>query len=532
MDLGNGLGHLTYSTLVHPGDNWEQMWASLETYVPKVKARIAPQRAVRRVAAAVGESAQTLRRQRRRARQAQEISRRQRHVPLHRRTRFPYGAFKGTVVKEQVYEPDWRSEERTALHDATSPTCSPTSRSRASRRRFRRAPLGFKPRVTGPDVVASYTDHVLRVAAHLVELEAQTGTHRDARARAGAVLLPRNDRRDRRLFHARTSTPAPSARKLAKLAQIPISEAHGALRRHSASCSTSAIRRSEYEDIADVAAEAGRRRHPDLQAAGGRGDAHAGGDAGGGRCAEAVRRDDLSHADDREEGRQAHAVSSISKTPSPRGRRTRARANGARTSTCRCSSTISARSARRVSPSRRRCSSTRRSRCRAQLEIETYTWDVLPDSLKTGDIVDYVVPRDRLGARGQLSVHALQTASYQETNSHEGRIHRARPHGPGDGAAHARRRPRGRRSTTAPRKGAGPLIEPARRRSARSRRRRSTAKRCSPCWPTTPRVLTSSTRRAACSKALPKGGIHICAGTHSVAAIQELRRCTPKPGKF
>ena len=27
----------------------------------------------------------------------------------------------------------------------------------------------------------------------------------------------------------------------------------------------------------------------------------------------------------------------------------------------------------------------------AQLEIETYTWDVLPDHLKTGDIVDYVV---------------------------------------------------------------------------------------------------------------------------------------------
>jgi hypothetical protein len=26
----------------------------------------------------------------------------------------------------------------------------------------------------------------------------------------------------------------------------------------------------------------------------------------------------------------------------------------------------------------------------SHLEIETYTWDVLPDSLKTGDIVDYV----------------------------------------------------------------------------------------------------------------------------------------------
>ena len=42
MDLGNGLGHLTYSTLVHPGDTWEEMWASLTTYVPQVKARVCP----------------------------------------------------------------------------------------------------------------------------------------------------------------------------------------------------------------------------------------------------------------------------------------------------------------------------------------------------------------------------------------------------------------------------------------------------------------------------------------------------------
>src|SRR5437773_2011432 len=42
MDLGHGLGHLTYSTLVHPADNWEQLWASLTTYVPKVKARVSP----------------------------------------------------------------------------------------------------------------------------------------------------------------------------------------------------------------------------------------------------------------------------------------------------------------------------------------------------------------------------------------------------------------------------------------------------------------------------------------------------------
>ena len=42
------------------------------------------------------------------------------------------------------------------------------------------------------------------------------------------------------------------------------------------------------------------------------------------------------------------------------------------------------------------------------LEIETYTWDVLPAHLKTGDITDYVVREldwvlDTLGVRPELS---------------------------------------------------------------------------------------------------------------------------------
>ena len=42
MDLGKGLGHLTYSTLVHPGDTWADMWTSLTTYVPQVQKRVCP----------------------------------------------------------------------------------------------------------------------------------------------------------------------------------------------------------------------------------------------------------------------------------------------------------------------------------------------------------------------------------------------------------------------------------------------------------------------------------------------------------
>ena len=42
MDLGDGLGHLSYSTLVHPGDTWDEMWESLTTYVPAVKKNVSP----------------------------------------------------------------------------------------------------------------------------------------------------------------------------------------------------------------------------------------------------------------------------------------------------------------------------------------------------------------------------------------------------------------------------------------------------------------------------------------------------------
>ena len=143
---------------------------------------------------------------------------------------FPYGAFKGTVVKEQVYEPDWRTEERTAytinvadiLADLCTDGISPS---------IQTAPLGFKPNVTGPDVVDSYTDHVLRVAAHLVGIEARTGH-----------LITLGLEPEPRCFLETTDETVAyftnhlytgkSAARLAKLAGIPMDTAIAALRRH------------------------------------------------------------------------------------------------------------------------------------------------------------------------------------------------------------------------------------------------------------------------------------------------------------
>jgi hypothetical protein len=87
---------------------------------------------------------------------------------------FPYGSFKGERVKEQVYEPDWRTNERADYTMRVADILAEIA-PEGSSPSIQTPPLGFKPRVTGPDVVQAYTDQVVRVAAHLVALERRTG---------------------------------------------------------------------------------------------------------------------------------------------------------------------------------------------------------------------------------------------------------------------------------------------------------------------------------------------------------------------
>ena len=112
MDLGNGLGHLTYSTLVHPADDWEKLYHSLITYLPKVKARIAGNKSFGVCIRLSANTAQTL------AASPAERDKLKKFLAdndmyIYTANAFVYGHFKGELVKEQVYEPDWRGEERT-----------------------------------------------------------------------------------------------------------------------------------------------------------------------------------------------------------------------------------------------------------------------------------------------------------------------------------------------------------------------------------------------------------------------------------
>jgi hypothetical protein len=397
MDLGNGLGHLTYSTLVHPGDDWEQMWTSLTTYVPKVKARIAHNQRFGVSLRLSANSAQTLvnsKAEREKLKKFLDDN----DMYLYTVNAFPYGAFKGTVVKEQVYEPDWRSEERTqytinvaeVLADVVPADISPSIQS---------APLGFKPRVTGDDVVASYTDHVLRVAAHLVALEARSGrTVTLALEPEPYCFLETTDETVAYFTHHLYSGAA--AETLARLAHVPISEAQIALRRHVGVVFDICHQAVEYENIAESLQklvnagipvfklqEAAALHMPQVTQP----------------IVDTLKRYAktiyLTQTVEKKNGKLTRflnledAFSAWEKDPGPREWRTHFHVpvflddlGPFRTTRFAIEDALRFHKAKPLS---------------RQLEIETYTWDVLPENLKTGDIVDYVC-RELDWVRGQL----------------------------------------------------------------------------------------------------------------------------------
>ena len=111
MDLGKGLGHLTYSTLVHQTDDWDQLWASVNRYLPAVKARVAPHERFGVCLRTSAPSAAALSADpSKRAALKQFFA--DQDLYLYTANAFVYGVFKKQVIKEDVYEPDWQTPER------------------------------------------------------------------------------------------------------------------------------------------------------------------------------------------------------------------------------------------------------------------------------------------------------------------------------------------------------------------------------------------------------------------------------------
>jgi hypothetical protein len=387
MDLGKGLGHLTYSTLVHPGDDWAAMWASLTNYVPRVKARVSPNQTFG-VSLRISNASATTLVNNKAERDKLKKFLADNNMYLYTVNAFVFGAFKNTLVKEQVYEPNWSTEERTQytmnvariLADVVPEEISPSIQS---------APLGFKPKSNSKAVVDKYTENVMRVAAELIKLERETGrTVTLALEPEPFCFLETTDETidyfQNHLYGGRATE------MLAKLSGLPISEAIIAQRRFIGIvfdiCHQSVI----YEDIATSCQklvdagvpifkfqEAAAMRIPEVT--------QKIVDVLKNRFAKTIY---LTQTFERKDGKinrylnLEDAFVAWEKDPGPREWRTHFHVpvfldDLGDFGTTRFAIEEALKFHKQKPISR-------------QLEIETYTWDVLPDHLKTGDIVDYV----------------------------------------------------------------------------------------------------------------------------------------------
>jgi sugar phosphate isomerase/epimerase len=173
VNLGAGV-HLTYCSNIHPGESWAEVRANFDRHVVAVRDRLMPDggfgvglRLSARAAAELAEPA-TL------AEFRNFLDRNRMYVFTI--NGFPYGTFHGTRVKEQVYLPDWRDPERlrytNGLADLLAELLPDDAAIEGS---VSTVPGAYKPALGGPQDVALMVEHLLRHVAHLVELRARSG---------------------------------------------------------------------------------------------------------------------------------------------------------------------------------------------------------------------------------------------------------------------------------------------------------------------------------------------------------------------
>jgi sugar phosphate isomerase/epimerase len=111
MRLANGRElQLTYCTNIHPASGWREVKANLERYPPALKARFAPERPFGIGLRLAGSESRELL-------VGDELSRLRAFLDAHGLyvftiNGFPYGPFHKQPVKAEVHAPDWREDER------------------------------------------------------------------------------------------------------------------------------------------------------------------------------------------------------------------------------------------------------------------------------------------------------------------------------------------------------------------------------------------------------------------------------------
>lgn len=254
--------HLTYCSNIHPGESWGAVRAQLERHLPPLKARLAPDRPFGVGLRLSDRAARELLEGGRLARFRDWLDARGCYVFTI--NGFPYGGFHRQVVKEQVYAPDWRRPERVAysrrlvrILAALVPEGQEGSISTS--------PLSYKPWLAGDPAARAAafrmsSQHLAEVVAAMVCMHEATGAQLNLALEPEPDCLIENTAETIDFFQQRLWPVGGS--HLARRLGCSRAEAEAHLRRHVTVCYDTCHFALEYEEPSEALArfaEAGIR---------------------------------------------------------------------------------------------------------------------------------------------------------------------------------------------------------------------------------------------------------------------------------
>jgi len=169
-----GRFHLSYCSNIHPGETWHEVSAVLASSLPRVRALLDHRGPFGIGLRLSGQAAKTLE-------QPEELDAFRRFLRagdyyVLTINGFPYGAFHGQRVKEQVYRPDWRDDQRldyaNRLARLLAALLSDGPRIEGS---VSTVPGAFRSEINSREDVTAMATRMIRHAAELVSIRERTG---------------------------------------------------------------------------------------------------------------------------------------------------------------------------------------------------------------------------------------------------------------------------------------------------------------------------------------------------------------------
>ena len=248
MKIERGV-HLTYCTNIHRGETWDDTRNALERYLPQVKRLFVPDQDMGVGLRLSAVASETLAHPGELAKFRDFLA--DQGLYVFTINGFPYGPFHGTRVKEDVYQPDWRFPERLAysnrLADLLAALLPGDAELEGS---VSTVPATFRPIGREPGAIERIADNLLQHAAHLAGLSDKTGRVITLALEPEPMCYLETIEEAARFFEDHLFSSAAIGR-FSALTGLGHSAAEAALRRHLGLCYDVCHAAVEFEDAQD-----------------------------------------------------------------------------------------------------------------------------------------------------------------------------------------------------------------------------------------------------------------------------------------